>query len=61
MAQNDLIQKLVEFREKKKMSHKRLAHMLQISPNTLGQWFQGHRKLRADECTRLENFFLKNK
>ncbi len=61
MSQEDLIRKLAEYKQKKNMSHKRLANTLQISTNTLGQWLQAHRKLRADECTRIENFLAKNK
>ena len=59
MAQVDLIQKLNEYGEKRHMSHKRLAKTLGVHPNTLGQWLQGHRKLRVDECTKIENLLKK--
>ena len=59
MAQKDLIAQLKEFAEKRKISHKRLAKTLGIHPGTLSQWLQVHRKLRVDECERIENFFKK--
>lgn len=59
MAQVDLINKLKDYAEKRKISHKRMAKTLGVHPNTLGQWLQGHRKLRLDECERIENFFKK--
>lgn len=59
MAQKDLIAQLKDYAEKRKISHNRMAKSLGIHPNTLGQWLQGHRKLRIDECERIENFFKK--
>lgn len=56
MAQADLINLLKEYAEKRKVSHSRMAKNLGVHPNTLGQWLQGHRKLRADECERIETF-----
>jgi len=61
MTQVDLIQQLKSFAERKRVSHSRLAKMLGVNPNTLGQWLQVHRKLRKDECDRLENFLKANK
>lgn len=61
MTQIDLVQKLKDYAERRHISHSRFAKMLGVNPNTLGQWLQGHRKLRKDECDRVENFFKTNK
>ncbi len=45
------------FAERKNVSHKSLARRLGVSPVTLSQWLQGHRKLREDEISRLQIFF----
>lgn len=61
MGQQDLLQGLNDYLAKRRISHKNLAKALGVSPGTLGQWLQGHRKLRRDECDRLENFLKKDK
>ena len=53
-TQANLIERLKQFRAKRKMSHSSLAKLLGIHPNTLGQWLCEHRKLRQDECVRIE-------
>jgi transcriptional regulator with XRE-family HTH domain len=54
--QSDLIDRLKEYRVKRHISHGALAKKLGINSNTLGQWLEGHRKLRPNECQKLEDF-----
>ncbi len=54
-----LLQELREYAAKRRLSHGSLAKALGVSFVTLNQWLQGHRKLREDECQRIENLFKK--
>lgn len=53
-TQAKLLERLKVYRTQKKISHASLAKKLGISPGTLGQWLCQHRKLRLDECIRIE-------
>ena len=53
-TQAKLLERLKTYRAQKKISHASLAKKLGISPGTLGQWLCQHRKLRLDECVRIE-------
>lgn len=53
-TQAKLLERLKVFRAQKKISHASLAKKLGISPGTLGQWLCQHRKLRLDECLKIE-------
>ena len=56
IGQKNLLQGLREHGAKRRMSHQRLAKALGVSPGTLSQWLEEHRKLRQDECQRIEKF-----
>ena len=56
LGQDKLLEKLKQYAGRNNVSHKRLGRSLGVSNVTLAQWLNGHRKLRPDECHRIEVF-----